>query len=100
MKLWPLFPRAAEDQLPYRDSTTAPDRLGNLALLLRSDAESLAGQLPRQYLARCHSALLDVLCVPADARLWELPRYAEFCLAREQALAKRVIDLLRSYGVP
>ncbi len=98
--LWPLVPRAAVDQLPYRDSTTAPDRLGNLALLLRSDAESLAGKLPRQYLARCDPALLAVHGISADPKLWELPRYPDFCLAREQALASRVIDLLRSYGVP
>lgn len=95
-----LVPRSALDQFPWRDGSVSPDRLGNLALLLRADAESLAGRLPREYLAQCAKGDLEQHGIPTDRALWELPRYPDFCLAREKAMAQAVIDLLRAYGVP
>ncbi len=95
-----LVPRSALDQLPWRDGTVSPDRLGNLALVLESDAALLAGKLPRAWLPSCDAALLEQHGIPRDMALWELPRYPDFCLKREQAMAGAVIDLLRSYGVP
>ncbi|MBI3180638.1 MAG: DUF262 domain-containing protein [Myxococcales bacterium] len=95
-----LFPRNALDQLPYRDSSVSPDRLGNLALLSRADTEAIRGRLPREYLPECGKEELEQHGVPAASALWEVPRYSEFCLSREKAMAGAVIDLLRSYGVP
>ncbi|MFL5319760.1 MAG: DUF262 domain-containing protein [Myxococcaceae bacterium] len=96
----PLTPRAAIDQLPWRDSSTSADRLGNLTILLRSDADQLAEKRPRDYLPSCDPEVLAEHGIPTERGLWELPKYPEFCLAREKAMAQAVLDLLRSYGVP
>ncbi len=96
----PLFPRVELDQVPWRDSSTSPDRLGNLALVYRSDAAALKERLPRQSLAGLDADLLAMHWIPPTPALWELPRYAEFCRVRELAMARSVLDLLSSYGVP
>lgn len=95
-----LFPRAALDRFAYRDSSNAPERLGNLTLLFRSDIENLKGRLPSEYLPKCNEEDLVQHGIPTQKKPWELARYAEFCVQREKAMARAVVDLLRSYGVP
>ena len=99
VELHGLFPRAALDDLGWRDSTTSHDRLGNLALLLRSDIEAVEGKLPREVFGAQDPEVLTQHGIPREPRLWEVPRYAEFCLAREKAQAGMIIDLMRSYGL-
>ncbi|HYV44861.1 MAG TPA: DUF262 domain-containing protein [Myxococcaceae bacterium] len=100
VEVTPLFPRQALDKLPSRDSGTAPDRLGNLALLFRSDAERLRGRAPAEALKDCSEGDLQAHGVPTDAARWSVEHYEWFCAARERAMAKVAVDLLRSYGVP
>ena len=95
-----LFPRAALDDLGWSDRSTAHDRLGNLTLLLRRDAAALTDNLPRATLAKVSPEALGQHAIPPDPQLWEVPRYAQFCTAREKGLAAFLIDLLKSYGVP
>jgi hypothetical protein len=100
LEVHPLFSRAALDDLGWRDRTTAHDRIGNLTLLFRSDAEGLGSALPRAALPKIDPHIVAEHGISPDKQLWEVPRYAAFCEARELALARFLIDLLRSYGVP
>lgn len=98
--LHPIFSRAQLDQFAWRDSSNAPDRLGNLTLLFRSDAEALGSGLPSQVLPHQDLDTLVQHGIPVQGRPWELARYAEFCDARERSMARAIRDLLRGYGVP
>jgi len=95
-----LFPRRALDDLGWSDRSTAHDRLGNLTLLFRSDVELLSSKLPRDVLPKVSPEALEQHGIPKEPHRWEVPRYAEFCTAREKALAAYLIDLMKSYSVP
>ena len=68
-------------------------------MLLRSDVEAIGGSLPREIFGAQDPELLTQHGIPLEPRLWEVPRYADFCQAREKAQAGMIIDLLRSYGL-
>jgi hypothetical protein len=100
LELHSLFPRFALDKLAYRDSTTAPDRIGNLTLLCRADSEALREKLPADFLTSCEAQDLEQHGIPAQQRLWDTHQYDAFCLFREKAIAGQISDLLRTFGVP
>lgn len=95
-----IFPRALLNQAAStQDSSNIPDRLGNLALIFRTDNEHLSDTPPSEYLPQCDAAVLGTHGIPLEQDLWDVARYNDFCKAREKALAGIVRDLLRSLGV-
>lgn len=95
-----IFPRAVLNRSGLQDSSTSPDRLGNLTLIFRSDNEHLKDSTPEVYLRECDRNTLAAHCIPLKEELWNISSYAEFCEQRERELAGMIRGLLMSLGVP
>lgn len=94
-----IFPRAVIDRYPDRDNEFVPDRLGNLTLLARSDAEHLGDIAPDVYLGGLEPGERAAHLVPEDPALWMVPQFNTFCEERERLIASMLRDLLFNVGV-
>jgi hypothetical protein len=94
-----LFPRRALEAYPEHDNEYVPDRLGNLTLLTRSDAEQLGDTPPMWYLPEIDQEQRTAHLISNDPALWTVDRYPEFCEQRERSLASMVDSLLAELGV-
>lgn len=94
-----IFPRASLDRYPQRDNNYAPDRLGNLTILSRSDNEHLGDREPAEYLSEVDGREKEVHFIPASCRPWSTERYDEFCEQRERLMASAIKSLLEGIGV-
>jgi hypothetical protein len=95
-----IFPRRALDAYPERDNEYVPDRLGNLTVLTRSDAEQLTDTPPMWYLPEVDPEQRTAHLVPNDSGLWTVDQYREFCAQREHWMATTVQSLLADLGLP
>jgi hypothetical protein len=94
-----LFPRAALDRYPDRDNEYAPDRLGNLTILTRSDNEHLGDTEPDKYLCQVANPERLAHFIPDDPGVWSIDKFKQFCEQRERLLASSIKELLGAYGV-
>jgi hypothetical protein len=99
LEVHPIFARSTLDRFPDRDNEYVPDRLGNLTLLVRSDAENIGDTAPDVYLRIIEPVDRSAHLIPEDTGLWKTSRYNAFCEARERALAAMLRDLLYDYKV-
>lgn len=93
-----LFPRKLLSRT-LQDSSTTPDRLGNLSLIFASDNGHISDDPPVKYFPTCAAEDLALQGVPLDRGLWDTSAYAEFCTAREENLAVLVRELLEQLGL-
>ncbi|TKD09219.1 GmrSD restriction endonuclease domain-containing protein [Polyangium fumosum] len=97
-----IFPRSLFSGLGRapKDSSRIPDRIGNLTVITETDNTSLGDDAPSEYFPRIEASIRRTHCIPEDSSLWTLDRYAEFCTAREVALAGQIASLMKEFGVP